>query len=84
MFEMNENKKTEEKLSFIVRSCVKKRSDFLLTASVSKMVRIAIDFQEEERLSEEVKLYSCLYDFHTVQPMLAWKKNDKRRRIFVH
>ena len=43
MFEMNENKKTEEKLSFIVRSCVfvcKKRRVFLRTTSVSKIVML--------------------------------------------
>ena len=45
MFEMSENKKTEEKLSFIVHSCVfvfKKRRHFLRTTSVSKMVHLHV------------------------------------------
>ena len=46
-----------------VRVCLRAKTiDFLRTTSLSKMVRITIDLQEEERLSEEVKLYSCLYD----------------------
>ena len=46
MFEMNENRKTEEKLSFIVRSCLfvcKKRRVFLRTTSVSKMVMVFLE-----------------------------------------
>ena len=46
MFDMNENKKTEEKLSFIVRSCVfvcKKRTVFLRTSSLSKMVMVFLE-----------------------------------------
>ena len=46
MFEMNESRKTEEKLSLISRSCVfvcKKRRAFLRTTSVSKMVMVFLE-----------------------------------------